>query len=70
MCFAIPGRVLEVSDKKSLVNFNGIKKEVNTEFLHVKRNDYVLVFNGYAIEIIDKERAKEISKELEEIANV
>lgn len=52
MCFAIPGRVLEVNGKKVLVDFNGVKKEAHAEFLKVKKGDEVLVFNNHVIEKI------------------
>jgi len=50
MCLALKGRVLEVKGKEALVDFDGVKRKVNSEFLKVKRGEKVLVFNNFIIE--------------------
>jgi hydrogenase expression/formation protein HypC len=69
MCLAIPGQVLEVKEgKKAIVNFNGIRKLVDTTFLEtVDQGDYVLVHVGCAIQKVDPEAAKETYRLLAEI---
>jgi hydrogenase maturation factor len=52
MCFALKGKVLEVEEKKALVDFDGVKRRVNSEFLKVRKGDKVLVFNNIVIERI------------------
>ena len=50
MCFALAGRVLGVEGKKALVDFEGVKKSVNADFIRVRKGDKVLVFNNFVIE--------------------
>jgi hydrogenase maturation factor len=50
MCFALTGRVLGVEGKKALVDFEGVRKRVNADFIRVKKGDKVLVFNNFVIE--------------------
>ena len=50
MCFALKGMVLRVENGKALVDFDGVRKKVNSEFLDVEEGDRVLVFNGIIIE--------------------
>ncbi|UCC91412.1 MAG: HypC/HybG/HupF family hydrogenase formation chaperone, partial [Candidatus Aenigmatarchaeota archaeon] len=50
MCFALVGKVLEFNGKEAKVDFEGVKKNVNSEFIKVKKGDRVLVFNNFVIE--------------------
>ncbi len=50
MCLALEGRVLEVKGKEALVDFGGVRRKVNSEFLKVRKGDKVLVFNNFVIE--------------------
>lgn len=50
MCLALKGRVLDVRGKEALVDFEGVQRKVNSEFLKVKKGDWVLVFNNFIIE--------------------
>ncbi len=72
MCIAIPGLIISMEGTKAKVDFNGNIIDVETAIIDTKIGDYVLVHAGCAIEVIDKERADEISellKELEYIFN-
>ncbi len=70
MCLGIPAKVLEVSEDRAIVDFGGVKREVNVAFVKVKPGDYVIVHAGFAIEKLKKHEAEEIIKELREIAKV
>jgi hydrogenase maturation factor len=50
MCFALVGKVLEFDGKEAKVEFEGVRKKVNSEFIKVKKGDKVLVFNNFIIE--------------------
>ena len=50
MCFALAGRVLELEGKNALVDFEGVRKRVNADFIEVRKGDKVLVFNNFIIE--------------------
>lgn len=54
MCLTLTGKVLEIHGKNASVDFNGVKRKVNVEFIRAKEGDSVLVFNGYALEIVKK----------------
>jgi len=50
MCLAIPGKIIKINKNKAIVDFNGIRKEVNVSLIKTKINDYVIVHAGFAIE--------------------
>ena len=50
MCFALTGKVLEFDGKEAKVDFDGVSKRVNSEFIKVSKGDKVLVFNNFIIE--------------------
>jgi len=53
-------KVKEIKGKYALVEAEGIRKEVNIEFLKdIKVGDYVMVHAGFAIEKFDKKKAEE-----------
>jgi hydrogenase expression/formation protein HypC len=68
MCLAIPGRVVEVEGQRALVDFGGARRPVYLTLLprEVKPGDYVMVHAGFAIEVVDRREAEEVSKLLEE----
>jgi len=52
MCFALTGKVLGVDGKEALVDFDGVRRKANAEFIKVRKGDSVVVFNGFVIEKI------------------
>jgi hydrogenase expression/formation protein HypC len=73
MCLGIPGKVIEMKDKSSLVEIMGVSREVSLELLKgINVGDYVLIHAGCAIQKIDEEEAintLSIFKELKELTN-
>ena len=68
MCLAIPGKVLKIEKQTATVDFGGMRREVKLDLLtNVHDGDYVLVHVGYAIQIIDEAKAKEILSMWEEV---
>lgn len=60
MCVAIPGKVIKLFDNKALVEFNKIRKVINTSLVEdLKSGDYVLVHVGCAIDKMDEDEAIE-----------
>lgn len=60
MCVAIPGKVIEIYEGESLIDFGKIKKRVNTFFIdNIQLGDYVLIHAGCAIEKVSEEEAIE-----------
>jgi hydrogenase expression/formation protein HypC len=60
MCLAIPGEIVEISDRYATVDFGGTKSKVNITFIpDLETGDYVIVHVGYAIQRMSKEEAEE-----------
>lgn len=60
MCLAIPMKILKKDKENATVESSGLKKDINISFLkHVEIGDYVIVHAGFAIEKLDKKKAKE-----------
>ena len=60
MCIAIPGKVLELQKRGVLVDFSGKEKSVKTDIVRASKGDWVLVYSGQVMEVIDEKRAREI----------
>lgn len=62
MCLAIPGKVIKIektnTGETATIDYNGLKKKANISLINPQIGDYVLVHAGFAIEIIDKEKAE------------
>jgi len=72
MCLAVPGRIMELSNRKAKVNFNGNLVTVDVSLVDAKVGSYVLVHAGYALEVMQDDRAQELLElfgELEEYSN-
>ena len=58
MCLAIPCKVLKKKGDKAIVDYNGVRKEVNVSFVDCDVGDYVLIHVGFAIEKVDRDKAE------------
>lgn len=68
MCLAIPGKVLKIDGHAAAVDFGGARRQVKLDLLgKVHEGDYVLVHAGYAIQVLDEAKAKEILSSWEEV---
>ncbi len=69
MCLAIPALITSIEDKEADVEIGGISRRISLWLTpEAKVGDYVLVHTGYAINVLDQERAKETLEILREIA--
>ncbi len=60
MCLALPGKVKRLSQGRAEIDFSGVAREASVMLVpKVKKGDWVLVHAGFAIQIIDKNEAKE-----------
>ena len=67
MCLAYPMKVIELKKRRAKVSADGIKREVNIEFIKgIKIGDYVMIHAGFAIERFDAKKAKETLSLLKE----
>lgn len=70
MCLAMPMKVIEIKNRdRALVDVSGVQREVSIQTLleKPKIGDYVIIHAGFAIEVIDEERAKETLELFEEM---
>ena len=71
LCYAIPGKVIEVDGEIGIVDFgNGVRREVVLAMVSAKPGDYVLVHAGYAIKILNEEEAKKTLELYSRILNL
>lgn len=59
MCLGIPAKVIEVRGDTGVVEFRGVRKEVDASLLDVKPGDYVIIHAGAMISKLSPEEAKE-----------
>lgn len=70
MCVAIPGKVIELNGKMGKVDFNGNIIEVNVSLVDVEVGSFVLVHAGYAVEVVKRELAEELSNLFADLEDV
>ena len=59
MCVAYPGRVVSISGSHGMVDFSGTEVSVNLGLVPAKVGDFVLVHAGMAIQIVERDEAKD-----------
>ena len=75
MCLAIPGKLIEVSEsdddplfRTGRVSFEGIVKEIQLAYTpEAKPGDYVLVHVGFALSVVDEEKAEKTLDMIEQL---
>ncbi len=68
MCLAVPGKITSLKDSNAEVDFNGVTRQVSLDLVpSAKKNDYVLVHAGFAIQLLAPEEAAETLKLFAEI---
>ena len=60
MCLGIPMEIIKIEGAKGVAAAEGLRREVDLQFLRdVKKGDYVIIHAGFAIEKVDKEKARQ-----------
>ncbi len=68
MCLAIPGKIVELQGDRAIVDFGGVKQEVDVSLLEdVEEGDWVIVHTGFAIQKLSEEEAKASLEVWEEV---
>ena len=75
MCLGIPGEIVAIEQPteqgallQGVVSFGGVQKRVCLAFVpHAKVGDHAIVHAGFALDLIDEERAREIFTTLAEL---
>jgi len=71
MCLGIPGRVVELGDKKlGIVDVGGVRRQVNMACVQAAPGDWVLVHVGFAMARIDEREAARTLEILRELGDV
>jgi hydrogenase expression/formation protein HypC len=60
MCLAFPGKIISIKNDFAIIDFDGVRKKINTIFVNVRKNDYVIVHAGFAIQKLSKKSALEV----------
>ena len=68
MCVAVPGKITSIKDSNAEVDFCGVRRSVSLDLVPAaKKDDYVLVHAGFAIQLLSSEEAEETLKLFREI---
>ena len=62
MCLAIPGKIIKIKNQLAIVDFQGVKKEINISIVDIKVGDYVMVHAGFAIEKMSVDYVEKLSE--------
>lgn len=60
MCYAIPGKVIELSEKKAIVDYFGEKRKAINELKDLKIGDFIYAQGGFVISKVSEEEAKKV----------
>lgn len=67
MCYAIPGKVLEINDRTATIEYFGEQKKAYTDLLAPKIGDYVYAQGGFIIQHVPDAEAQEILADWREL---
>ncbi len=68
MCVAIPAKVTRVEGVMADVEVGGVLRRVSLQLTpEAKKDDYVLVHAGFAIQVVDEEEARQTLTLFEEL---
>jgi len=57
MCFAVPGKVLDIEGTWATVDFMGQKRRISMEYVHAKAGDYIIAAGNVAADVIPADKA-------------
>ena len=60
MCYAIPGKVVELSEKAAIVDYFGEKRRAINELKNLKVGDFIYAQGGFVISKVSEAEAKQI----------
>lgn len=60
MCYAIPGKIIEINDNIVVVDYFGEKKKARNEFYELSPGDYIYAQGGLVVQRISPTEAKDI----------
>lgn len=61
MCLAVPGKIININGEMAEIEISGIIRKASLQLVpEAKIGDYALIHAGFAIEILNKDEAREI----------
>lgn len=61
MCLATMGKIKKIKENNfAEADFDGVRYDINIEMVDVRKNDYVMVHAGFAIQKVEIKDAKEM----------
>jgi hydrogenase expression/formation protein HypC len=73
MCVAVPAKIKNIKNNSALISYMGVEREIDISLVpEAKKDDFVIVHAGFAIQIIDSTEAKEtieLFNEIEQLKN-
>jgi hydrogenase expression/formation protein HypC len=76
MCLGVPGEIVEIEEaeaemRQGTLSFGGVRKSICLAYVPEARvGDYVVVHAGFALNVIDPARAREIFAVLDQIDEI
>jgi len=67
MCYAIPGKVVEIKNNIVTVDYFGEKRKAKNDFYELSAGDYIYAQGGFVVQRVSRQEAKEILKTWEEL---
>ena len=68
MCFAIPGKIIKISENRFVIDYGDEKREANFSVVEdLKIGDYVIIKEKFIIEKIPENKAKEYMEMLNNV---
>ena len=70
MCLAVPLKLVSVSGKEGVGEFDGVRRKVRLDFVpKAAEGDYVIVHAGFAIEMMEAAQAEESRQAFREVTD-
>ena len=67
MCVALPGKVIEVSEKTAVVDFNGNQVTARCGLVDINVGDFVLVHAGCILQKVSMEEAENLNELMKDV---
>lgn len=67
MCLGIPARVLAVDGAHATIDLRGTPVQADATMVPVRPGDYVLVYAGLVVQVLDAQEAEDRLRDLDEI---
>jgi len=67
MCYAIPGKVVEINGKVAIVDYFGEKRKAHNEMTNLKVGDFIYAQGGFVINIVPEAEAMQVLQDWKDV---